>query len=100
MEAKIQILTGDKLSYVNVDEFINLIRNELKTNSFTENTPQINSVETKFLKIQEVCKILHITKPTVYHWAEKGILKPIKIQSRIYFDKDDIISLSQENKKG
>lgn len=99
MEAKIQLLTGDKLSYVNLDEFISLIRSELNVKSTISTIPS-QGIGSKFLKIYEVCEILHITKPTIYSWIDKGVLKPVKIQSRIYFDKDDILSLLEENKKG
>ncbi len=33
----------------------------------------------------EVCKIFKITQATVYDWIKNGILKPVKIQSRVYF---------------
>ena len=38
----------------------------------------------------EICKIFQISKPTVYEWIEHGILKPIKIKTRVYFLHQDI----------
>lgn len=44
-------------------------------------------------KIEEVCKIFNITKPTVYEWTKLGTLKPYKIHSRVFFLWDDIQQL-------
>jgi excisionase family DNA binding protein len=44
-------------------------------------------------KIAEVCKLFHITKPTIYDWVKHGKLKPVKIRSRVYFLWQDIQAL-------
>lgn len=41
-------------------------------------------------KIDEVCTIFHVTKPTIYDWVKHGKLKPFKIRSRVYFLSQDI----------
>jgi predicted DNA-binding transcriptional regulator AlpA len=46
-------------------------------------------------KMAEVCSMFDITKPTVYDWIKHGKLKPIKVQSRVYFLWQDIQSLLQ-----
>lgn len=44
-------------------------------------------------KIDEICGMLHITKPTIYEWIKHGKLKPYKIRSRVYFLWKDIQEL-------
>lgn len=41
-------------------------------------------------KINEVCALFHVTKPTIYDWIKHGKLKPYKIRSRVYFLWQDI----------
>lgn len=45
------------------------------------------------LTIQEVCSLFDISKPTVYEWKAKGILKPKQIHGRVYFLYSDILEL-------
>lgn len=44
-------------------------------------------------KIDEVCKLLMVTKPTIYDWIKHGKLKPYKIRSRVYFLWNDLQQL-------
>lgn len=44
-------------------------------------------------KINEVCALFHVTKPTIYDWIKHGKLKPYKIRSRVYFLWQDIQQL-------
>ncbi len=46
-------------------------------------------------KINEVCNIFHVTRPTIYDWVKCGKLKPFKIRSRVYFLWNDIQQLLQ-----
>lgn len=100
MEAKIQILSEDnKLSYMKLDELVSYVSSRI---NYQKPTQVIISEfqENEFLKIIELCEILKITKPTVYDWIKKGVLKPIKIQSRLFFKRADVLELLEQNKKG
>jgi excisionase family DNA binding protein len=44
-------------------------------------------------KINEVCELFHVTKPTIYDWIKHGKLKPFKVRSRVYFLWQDIQAL-------
>ena len=44
-------------------------------------------------KINEVCQILGVTRPTIYDWVRIGKLKPYKIRSRVYFLWSDLFRL-------
>lgn len=41
-------------------------------------------------KMSEICKFFGISEPTVRDWVKNGILKQIKIQSRVYFLHEDV----------
>lgn len=41
-------------------------------------------------KMSDVCKFFGISEPTVRDWVRNGILKQIKIQSRVYFRQEDV----------
>lgn len=98
-EIKIQLLNGNQLSYVGLNEFISLISSKIKNNnSFSILTNQQDA--NQFMKIQEVCNLLRISKPTIYAWIEKGVLVPIKIQGRVYYNREDVLKLLETNKKG
>ncbi len=98
-EIKIQLLNGNQLSYVGLNEFISLISSKIKNNnSFSVLSSQQDS--NQFMKIQEVCNLLRISKPTIYNWIEKGVLTPIKIQGRVYYNREDVLKLLETNKKG
>ena len=49
--------------------------------------------EKPLYKIQEVCSLFKVTKPTIYDWIKHGKLKRIKIRSRVYFLGSDIKQL-------
>jgi excisionase family DNA binding protein len=46
-------------------------------------------------KIQEICSLFKVTKPTIYDWIKHGKLKRVKIRSRVYFLGSDIKLLMQ-----
>jgi|ERR1700680_5134979 len=57
-------------------------------------------VEIAYIKKEEVCKLLRISKPTVDSHVEKGFYKRHCIGSRVFYNKHEILSyLSQSNKQ-
>jgi predicted DNA-binding transcriptional regulator AlpA len=48
-------------------------------------------------KINELCSLFQITKPTIYDWIKHGKLKPLKIRSRVFFLWNDIQRLIEGN---
>jgi len=50
-------------------------------------------------KIAEVCTMFQVTKPTIYEWIRHGKLKPLKIQSRVFFLWKDIQQLLQSSQE-
>lgn len=41
-------------------------------------------------KMEELCELFKVTKPTIYDWIKRGQLKPHKIRSRVYFLWEDV----------
>lgn len=41
-------------------------------------------------KMEELCELFTVTKPTIYDWIKRGKLKPHKIRSRVYFLWEDV----------
>lgn len=79
-------------------EMRELIREEVQNKSASALLPEdiLNTpgmVEKPLYKIQEVCTLFKITKPTVYDWIKHGKLKRVKIRSRVYFLGNDIREL-------
>jgi excisionase family DNA binding protein len=74
-----------------------IIREEVQT--ISKQGPSATSFETPGLsykplyKIEELCALFHVTKPTIYDWVKHGKLKPYKIRSRVYFLHQDIQQL-------
>jgi excisionase family DNA binding protein len=77
-----------------------IIREEVSMN-YKEQHLQGSIIETQGLtekplyKIQEICSLFKITKPTIYDWIKHGKLKRVKIRSRVYFLGSDIRQLMQ-----
>ena len=57
----------------------------------------IHTRQPVLLKVNEVCGIFKISKPTLYDWMELGILPSIKIESRRFFRKEDIEKLIESS---
>jgi excisionase family DNA binding protein len=77
-----------------------IIREEICRNQ-KEQPTTVNIMETPGLtekplyKIQEICSLFKVTKPTIYGWIKHGKLKRVKIRSRVYFLGSDIKQLMQ-----
>ena len=75
-----------------------IIREEVTRNQKGQ-TVASNIMETPGLtekplyKIQEICALFKISKPTIYDWVKHGKLKKVKIRSRVYFLGSDIRQL-------
>lgn len=52
----------------------------------------------KCLTVKDVMRILSISRRTVYHWIDRAVLKPIRLEGVLRFDPQDIEALIQEKK--
>lgn len=46
-----------------------------------------------YLTVSEVCKLLGVTKPTLWRWAKMNYLVPVKIGKKNYYKKSDLDAL-------
>ncbi|WP_397364510.1 helix-turn-helix domain-containing protein [Olleya sp. R77988] len=47
----------------------------------------------KVYSISKLVALFETTRPTIYSWIGKGLLKPIKLGGRVYFNHKDIETL-------
>ena len=76
------------------NKFRAIIREEVKNSEKIyekQGTYQTNGLTYKPLfKIDEVCSIFRVSRPTIYDWIKHGKLKPYKVRSRLYFLWNDV----------
>lgn len=53
-----------------LDKFREIIKEEIRKN--TKDPADIK--ESPFIKIDEVCQILQVSKPTIYQWVKKDLI--------------------------
>ena len=77
-----------------------IIREEVTKNKkeqpvFTSLMETSGFTEKPLFKMQEICSLFKVTKPTIYDWIKHGKLKKVKIRSRVYFLGSDVRQLMQ-----
>ncbi|MCX6152935.1 MAG: helix-turn-helix domain-containing protein [Candidatus Kapabacteria bacterium] len=50
------------------------------------------------IKIPDVCKLFHVTKPTVHKYMNEGLFPTHRIGGRVFFKKSEVILALQKNK--
>jgi hypothetical protein len=67
---------------------------EIKLSKKKENPSDI-----PYIKSPETCRILDVSRPTVNVWVKLGFFKKYKINSRTYYNRDEILEfLSKQGK--
>lgn len=75
---------------ISPDELIEKILNGVKM-QMEQFKKEISSTEkTEFLSRDETAKMLSISLFCVHDWVKKGILKPLKMGNRTYFERKEI----------
>lgn len=64
---------------------------EIATNE--PKTPELNPL----IDRKEIVEIFGVNQATIWRWQNKGILKPKKIGGRVYFDRDEVISVMKNS---
>ena len=49
-------------------------------------------------KVDEICRVLRISKPTIYDWIKQGKISPYRIGTRTYFLYEDVQKLVQPSR--
>lgn len=74
-----------------------IVKEELKGTTLNKNSEKSSNIP--YIKVSEVCRILHISRPTVADWTERGYFKKYKVNSRTFYNRDEILEyLSQQGK--
>ena len=85
---RIFIMDDDGLKeYVPVESLKNNLAPKL------ENKDDKKQTEDELLTIADLVKKFKVTRPTIYSWMEKGLLKKIPIGGRVLFHPNDINEL-------
>ncbi len=82
------ILNGVELSEL-LHSFREIIRDEMAIQ--TPAAPPPPSVPEP-IKIEEVCRLLQISKVTAHDWANKGILTRHRISHKVYFFRHEVLT--------
>ena len=68
-----------------------------KLNQANLQPPNNHLPEKAFLKINDVCAIFQVSKPTIYDWMKQDKIKSFKIKSRRYFLRTEIEAMMKDN---
>jgi excisionase family DNA binding protein len=71
-----------------VKEEVEKISQERELSSLTMNTPGLT--QKPLYKLDELCKLFEVSRPTIYDWIKHGKLRRVKIRSRVYFLWDEV----------
>jgi excisionase family DNA binding protein len=88
-------MDGIMITGISKEDFFKELKETL--NEFKP-APKPAGLETELLTPAEVCKLLKISKPTLHNWTNKGMLNPMKVQRRVYYNRTDIFNLSNFKK--
>ncbi|MHC1705193.1 MAG: helix-turn-helix domain-containing protein [Tenuifilaceae bacterium] len=73
-----------------------IVKEEL-TNS--KGQTQENRSSIPYIKADEVMQLLQVSRPTIDDWVDKGFFKKYKVNSRTFYNRDEIIEfLSKQGK--
>jgi predicted DNA-binding transcriptional regulator AlpA len=74
-----------------------IVKEELNGNTISKNKENTSSIP--YIKISEVCRILQVSRPTINDWTDKGYFKKYKVNSRTFYNRDEILEfLSKQGK--
>lgn len=83
----------EQISFIGVEPtaLIREITENVKNALLSELTKTIQENEPKrYLSADEVCKRFRITKPTLYEYRKRNILKSYRLGARVYYRLDEI----------
>lgn len=66
------------------------IAKQVKTELIKDLKTTIEGNRPRYLSANEVCEEFGITKPTIYDWKKRGILKSYKLGAKVFYRFDEI----------
>lgn len=88
--------TKIEIQDITVDELTELIADKLLSKMERFINDSKNKKDDILLTRKETVEYLKISLPTLYSWTKLGILKPLRIGSRVYYNKAQIIDFNKE----
>ena len=86
-------MTADQLQEI-VTGAISEAVSRLKLTTTPPPAPAARPVEEDGLMTRkEVCKLLHVTTPTVWKWGNTGKLTPVRVDGMVRYRRADVLSL-------
>lgn len=82
----------DIITTLSKDEFRAMLREELMQVISDDHNGQTDSDNSEeFLTVEEVCKLIKISKPTLYERMKDSSIPFIRLGSRLLFVKEDVL---------
>lgn len=77
---------------------LQLLLTKVVKNELANNTPKEQTNE-PFIKIEEACKLLKVTKPTIHKHVRLGYYKKHYVGRKILFEKNEILDFIKSEDK-
>ncbi|MDY0393015.1 MAG: helix-turn-helix domain-containing protein [Candidatus Bipolaricaulis sp.] len=92
-------MTNYLLQVKDEESFFQKVRKIVKEELSYSKNPQTDSKsQIPYIKVEEVMRILNVSRPTVNEWARQGYFKKYKINSRVFYNRDEIMNfISKQN---
>ncbi|WP_052354212.1 helix-turn-helix domain-containing protein [Flectobacillus major] len=87
-----------QVQQIDAETLINQIGCLIDSRFKSFNPPQQPTEEETFLTIEQVAKLLQVSKVTVHAWCNKEILKPKRIGNKVRFLKSEVMGSLKEIK--
>lgn len=93
METKCLVITNGKVQeFISIEEHSRLMKDQLLQRSEGDSEEQTLK-EKELYSIPDFIKKFQITRPTMYNWIEKGLIKGAKVGGRMYITGDSVRDL-------
>lgn len=79
-------------------EYIPATTASIRNMEVISETVENPSTEDVLLSIADLTKKFKVSRPTIYAWEKKGLLKRVQLEGRVLFDPHDIKLLIQSKK--
>lgn len=82
-----------QVQQIDAETLINQIATLIDSRLKSLNPPQSEVVEPEsFLTIEQVAKLLQVSKVTVHAWNAKGLLRPMRIGNKVRYLRSEVLS--------
>ena len=87
------------LNGISIDDFKTVISESI-SNELQKFRPQEPEKQDELIKIEEVAKMLNVSKVTIFAWKKQGKIPFYRIANKIYFKRNEVIESLKQIGKG